>query len=445
MKIHLLLIVSLGCAVARPFTQPPTLQVPAPTDQPGETRGFVRVPIDWDRPERGQISIFYRLVGSDPAKPLLVFFNGGPGLAASRYVSLDRKTNVLAPYEGAFRILLIDQRGTGLSNPIDVDSPAYDPSMVVRFFASPQHAKDAAAVLRRVMAPGEKPLFFSHSYGSQIILQYLALPDAPMPAKIALAAPAIAWADPLRIYLARRRAQRATNHALLDERPGLREQILRLKERIRAAAYVDDEGTPLAPQMVGGYFRSLTRAPESVAQLERWLDRMNDAKTSIAEVAADLRGRLAILHDILVQTLATTDLFGDSIAALVDRTEPLLDRFEPWMLDEGDAYRTLPDYRRGRYRALIQHLHDLRGLRTMPDSDAVQAAFARIPLLYVSAEDDLQLAFDTQREQFQKVADARHSTFRALPVGGHGAAFSLPVASEIVRWLSARPDADTAR
>jgi pimeloyl-ACP methyl ester carboxylesterase len=74
------------------------------------------VPLDHARPDGDQIEIFGREVAAPDAGPLpwLVFLQGGPGFGAQRPVGreswLDRALR-------DYRVLLLDQRGTGASTP----------------------------------------------------------------------------------------------------------------------------------------------------------------------------------------------------------------------------------------------------------------------------------------------------------------------------------------
>ena len=77
------------------------------------------VPLDHSRPDGERISVFAREV-ADPdglERPFLVFFQGGPGFEAPRPMA-----HPLSPWLGRalteFRVLLLDQRGTGRSAPV---------------------------------------------------------------------------------------------------------------------------------------------------------------------------------------------------------------------------------------------------------------------------------------------------------------------------------------
>ena len=82
-----------------------------------------RVPLDHARPSAGSIEIFAREVVAvdrrDEALPWLVFLQGGPGCPAPRPVTL---SGWIARAAERFRILLLDQRGTGCSTPLSAAS-----------------------------------------------------------------------------------------------------------------------------------------------------------------------------------------------------------------------------------------------------------------------------------------------------------------------------------
>ncbi|MFF0516893.1 alpha/beta fold hydrolase [Streptomyces sp. NPDC004250] len=83
------------------------------------TDHFFSVPLDHDRPDGEHITIYAREVVATGRErdrlPWLLFLQGGPGLPAPRPVGRDSWLNrALDDY----RVLLLDQRGTGRSSPI---------------------------------------------------------------------------------------------------------------------------------------------------------------------------------------------------------------------------------------------------------------------------------------------------------------------------------------
>ena len=66
------------------------------------------------------LSVFARIIATEPAstKPYLVFLQGGPGVEAPRPVTPVGGDSWLARALADFRVVMLDQRGTGRSNPI---------------------------------------------------------------------------------------------------------------------------------------------------------------------------------------------------------------------------------------------------------------------------------------------------------------------------------------
>jgi pimeloyl-ACP methyl ester carboxylesterase len=78
------------------------------------------VPLDHDRPDGERITVFAREVADPDARdrPLLVFLQGGPGSEAPRPSAIPRDPGWLTRALRDFRVLLLDQRGTGRSTPV---------------------------------------------------------------------------------------------------------------------------------------------------------------------------------------------------------------------------------------------------------------------------------------------------------------------------------------
>src|ERR671927_1371582 len=78
------------------------------------------VPLDHDRPDGERITVFAREV-ADPDgrdRPFLVFFQGGPGFEAPRPTRHPSGPGWLDRALQDFRVLMLDQRGTGRSTPV---------------------------------------------------------------------------------------------------------------------------------------------------------------------------------------------------------------------------------------------------------------------------------------------------------------------------------------
>jgi pimeloyl-ACP methyl ester carboxylesterase len=87
-----------------------------------------QVPLVHDEPSRGTISVFTRELAAPDGldRPCLVFLQGGPGFEASRPTS--PPSGWMARALADFRVLLLDQRGTGRSTPVGAVIPGATPA-----------------------------------------------------------------------------------------------------------------------------------------------------------------------------------------------------------------------------------------------------------------------------------------------------------------------------
>jgi pimeloyl-ACP methyl ester carboxylesterase len=99
-----------------------------------------RVPLDHARPEGDQLTVFAREV-ADPDgldKPFLVFLQGGPGFEAPRPTGDPKAPGWVDRALRDFRVLLLDQRGTGRSTavgPLRDMTPAQQAAYLAHFRA----------------------------------------------------------------------------------------------------------------------------------------------------------------------------------------------------------------------------------------------------------------------------------------------------------------------
>jgi pimeloyl-ACP methyl ester carboxylesterase len=137
--------------------------------------GF-RVPLDHARPEGDQLTVYAREVTRDPALPWLLFLNGGPGLPAPR--PLGDEEWLLRALED-YRVLLLDQRGTGRSTPV---TPAADADYLAHFRAD-AIVKDAEFI-RNTLTGGEPWTVLGQSFGGFCTVTYLSFASEGLRAAI---------------------------------------------------------------------------------------------------------------------------------------------------------------------------------------------------------------------------------------------------------------------
>lgn len=151
----------------------------------------VPVPLDWEHPEEETIEVFVREL-VDPEKrdddlPLLVYLQGGPGGECPRPV--DRSGWVDEALH-TYRVVLVDQRGTGRSTPLEaVDLAEFrDPAAAadhLALFRADSIVRDLEHV-RTAVYGGRRWATFAQSYGGWITLAYLShAPDGLSAAYVA--------------------------------------------------------------------------------------------------------------------------------------------------------------------------------------------------------------------------------------------------------------------
>jgi pimeloyl-ACP methyl ester carboxylesterase len=135
----------------------------------------LRVPLDHGDPGGEQITIFAREVAEPDGrdKPFLVFFQGGPGFEAFRVTGNPRGPGFLDRGLKDFRWLLLDQRGTGRSTPVDgSESAAY-----LKHFRADSIVRDAE-LLREALGV-DRWSILGQSFGGFCVFAYLTFaPDA---------------------------------------------------------------------------------------------------------------------------------------------------------------------------------------------------------------------------------------------------------------------------
>ena len=93
------------------------------------------VPLDHGRPDGPRITVFTREVAAPDGRPrpYLLFLQGGPGMEATRPTSPPSGWMKRAIED--YRVLLLDQRGTGRSTPVGLEIPGATADEQARYLA----------------------------------------------------------------------------------------------------------------------------------------------------------------------------------------------------------------------------------------------------------------------------------------------------------------------
>jgi len=140
------------------------------------TNRVFELPLDYANPGR-TIRVFVREVVA-PGKekldlPYVVFFQGGPGSGSPRPMT---NSGWIKRMSQEYRVLLLDQRGTGISTPVTAQGlrglMPQAQAAYLRHFRADNIVRDAEAIRRQMI--GDKPwTILGQSYGGFCALRYL--------------------------------------------------------------------------------------------------------------------------------------------------------------------------------------------------------------------------------------------------------------------------------
>jgi len=411
-------------------------------EHPVERRGFVEVPLDWERPDAERIELFYRLIPAydstpdDASTPIVVVINGGPGIAARFYRPLDFDyTTQTMPGGGVdrfkyllrtHRVLIVDQRGTdGCSAPIDMDDPALDAAFVARYFSSDSHARDYLAVIDALIPEGERFFIIAQSYGGLPGMQLIAL-DQRRPTGIVFSSSALPFEDPLVEALERRREQLRLNLQLRDAVPDIEQRLADTRAHCAAVG--------LDPGLVHGLYSLLgkgevgTWEPGVVTRLDKILGQTREQ--ILADVDAGLETP-SLLNYILSSVNFSPGRTDRTLAAESARQVP----FEPWMIDE-----TIMIMQTGQDGTWRQGLIDAFDAAPPPGTpfptmEALRAAIGNNQVLFTAADNDAFVPGQAYRDNVARFVVPGHTEVRTLP-GGHNAIFLDKGYEAFLAWSS---------
>ncbi|MET7640074.1 alpha/beta fold hydrolase [Streptomyces sp. NPDC005438] len=195
-----------------------------------------RVPLDHQRPDGDQITVFAREVAAPDGldRPYLVFLNGGPGQEAPRPTSAPSSPAWLRRALEDYRVLLLDQRGTGRSTPVgtlDGWEPAQQ-AAYLRHFRADSIVADAEWI--RTALGVERWSVLGQSFGGFCVLRYLsAAPEGLREAFVTGGVPPVGR-HPDEVYQRTWRIIEERNERYYRRYPRDRDRVRALVERLEA-------------------------------------------------------------------------------------------------------------------------------------------------------------------------------------------------------------------
>ncbi len=136
-----------------------------------------QVPLDHGRPDGERLTVFAREVASPDGldRPFLVFLQGGPGSEAPRPTGVPMAPGWLGRALLDFRVLMLDQRGTGLSTPVETLSgrSPEEQADYLRHFRADSIVRDAEWI--RAELGVDRWSVLGQSFGGFCAMTYLSL------------------------------------------------------------------------------------------------------------------------------------------------------------------------------------------------------------------------------------------------------------------------------
>ncbi len=143
------------------------------------------VPLDHAKPDGEKLAIFAREIVAPEREmeqlPWLLFLQGGPGYHAPRP---NENSGWLKRALEEYRVLLLDQRGTGLSSPVlsqtmECFGNPQEQADYLKFFRADSIVKDAEWIRSRLVGDEQPWSVLGQSYGGFCAVHYLsAAPDS---------------------------------------------------------------------------------------------------------------------------------------------------------------------------------------------------------------------------------------------------------------------------
>lgn len=211
------------------------------------TDHFFTVPLDYTNPEGEAITVYAREYCADGGedKPWLLFLQGGPGGKGARP---SRVSGWMAEALKHYRVLMLDQRGTGLSTPInrytlpERGAPEAQ-ARYLRHFRAPDIVADAEAIRKGL--DSEPWVTLGQSFGGFCTLTYLSFaPEGLAGSMITGGIPPLQGpAD--QVLQATYQRMRARNQEYFRRYPADFETLSAIYQRVRQGDVVLPDGSPL--------------------------------------------------------------------------------------------------------------------------------------------------------------------------------------------------------
>jgi pimeloyl-ACP methyl ester carboxylesterase len=212
------------------------------------------VPLDHAKPDGETITVFTRELAAPDGqdRPYLVFLQGGPGFEATRPTSPPSGWQKRAIQD--YRVLLIDQRGTGRSTPVGPDIPGSTPQEQADYltkFRADAIVRDCE-LIRQELAVDRWSLL-GQSFGGFTSLTYLSFAPEGLREALITGGLSPVGRPPDDVYAATYRQLIDKNREYFGRYPDDRARVAHILERLDG----EDVRLPSGDRLTGRRFRQL--------------------------------------------------------------------------------------------------------------------------------------------------------------------------------------------
>jgi pimeloyl-ACP methyl ester carboxylesterase len=347
------------------------------------------VPLDHARPEGPSISVFTREL-ADPEgqeRPFLLFFEGGPGMEAPRPSRTHASPPWLERALADFRVLMMDQRGTGRSTPIGSDLPGTAQEQADRLANFRADSIVADAELIRHELEVERWSVLGQSFGGFCALAYLS--RAPEALREVLFTGGLPALGPVidEVYRTTLEGMRRRSLSFYERYPADRRRMLNLLRRAGAGEIRLPGGDALHPARVRqfGEVLGMSDGPERLHHLLE-LDPSSPAFLHDAEQMSGFARNpiYAILHEACWADGGSTRWSAERMLAEREDWPPEAfagEHIFPWMFSDHRALAPLAEAAKLLAEREWPALYDLDRLRgnEVPAAAIIYAEDAYVP------------------------------------------------------------------
>jgi pimeloyl-ACP methyl ester carboxylesterase len=310
------------------------------------------LPVDHGDPGGRKLTVFAREVvdvkREDDDLPWLVFFQGGPGHEAPRPLARVERTWLERALE-EFRVLMLDQRGTGRSTPVGDLAEMAPPEQAeyLTHFRADEIVRDAEAIRRELEI--ERWSVLGQSFGGFCVTTYLSLaPEGLAGAYLTGGLPPLER-HPDDVYRATYERVREKNRAFYERYPEDRDRVRTILERLDA----EDVRLPAGDRLTVRRFRQLGQLLGMSTGAERLhyiLELPFGSRAFLHDVeAASPFARnpiYAVIHEACYAPGLATRWSAERVYPDDFREDPTLltgEHIYPWMLEEYGSLEPLAD------------------------------------------------------------------------------------------------------